>query len=380
MASEYSVVPFTKGTEVLESYLFATSSRSLSIYSERLLLELVRLAQVQLAGANFRDGTDIGQISIGQLGEVQVEVPIRNIIGEGNTNYTQAKRAIVELMRSPYFAERQKVRGGKVVIGSDGKPEYEFVGFQLLNSCEVNVKPGMAVIEVNKETWRLFLDFSKGFKRVELETARLFKLPASLRLFSLLSNQKEAITYSVEELRRMWGFDEKDPKTGEYVKYRDTSSFIKRVIEPARLEMEEKSPWSFTYRCNYSESSEVNSGRRGRKAITSITFFTERRVGLLSSADLISEAGGPLSVLDNATYNVLVNKLGFSSLGVRNNIVLFAAAKKVGLDLFTFLYEVAPKALRANNPAGYVIKSLETRLKEKYGVVKTLNGYEVPVG
>ena len=70
-------IVLSKSRDVLESYIFSTSNRDFSIYSERLLMEIVAVAQQQLAGANFRDGTDIGQVSIGPLGHAVVEIPLR---------------------------------------------------------------------------------------------------------------------------------------------------------------------------------------------------------------------------------------------------------------------------------------------------------------
>ena len=115
-----SDIELTKSKEVIESYIFSTSRRNLSIYSERLLMRIVEIAQRQVAGINFRDGVDIGQVSIGPLGEANLEIPIRSLLGPGNTNYAQAKEAIMELMRSPYFVERPKMRAGEPVFGDVG--------------------------------------------------------------------------------------------------------------------------------------------------------------------------------------------------------------------------------------------------------------------
>lgn len=378
MSSEQAPVrALTKGTEIIESYIFGMSTRNFSIYSERLLMRLVALAQMQLAGANFRDGVDIGQVSIGPLGEATVDIPIRSIMGDGNNNYTQAKKAIVELMQSPYFVERPKIKGGKPVYDAEGKLEYEFFGYQILNSCKVNVKPGFAVVEVNRETWRAILDFSKGFRKYDLEMAMNLKLVPSLRLYRLLSNQKNPITYSIDRLRQIWGFDARDKETGEYLKYRDTSSFIKRVIEPAKMELDEKSPWSFTYTCNYSESAEENKGRRGRKSITSVTFFPSQKVSKLNSSELFKKLGAP-AVLGHSLYNLLVNKFGFSAAGVNNNILLFESARKSGMDVEQFLYGIAPSALRAQSIQGYVVNALKKQLKEHYGVEVIGGAYILP--
>lgn len=367
---QHDALELTRSREVIESYIFSTSERNLSIYSERLLMRIVEIAQRQLAGVNFRDGVDIGQVSIGPLGEARVEIPIRSLLGPGNTNYSQAKRAIVELMNSPYYVERPKVRGGVPVLGKDGAPEFELIGHQILNDCSVNVKPGMAVIVVNENTWSAVLDFSKGWRRFDLNAGLELSRSCSARMFRLISNQSTPLTYSIDSLRRMWGMEDMYP---------DTSDFIRRTVEAARLELDEKAPWSFTYVKNYSASADVNVGRRGKKAITSLTIFPVRKVANMSTSTVLSMASSPLSVLGREVYNLLLTKFEFTAQGLKNNLLLFEACRRVGLDLEEFLRGIASNALRATNPPGYVVRSLERRLREQYGVVKTDGGgYAVP--
>ena len=356
----------TKSKEVIESYIFSTSRRNLSIYSERLLMRIIEIAQRQVAGVNFRDGVDIGQVDIGPLGDARLEIPIKSLLGPGNTNYTQAKNAIMELMQSPYFVERPKLKGGVPVVGEDGVPEFEFIGHQILNDCAVNLKPGVAIVNVNENTWRAVLDFSKGFRKFDLNAALDLSKSCSSRMFRLVSNQSGPITYTIDSLRKMWGMEDMYP---------DTSDFIRRTIEPARRELDEKAPWSFTYVKNHSASAEVNIGRRGKKSITSITFYPVKKIANTSTSSVLAMMGSPVSVLGREVYNLLLTKFDFTVQGIKNNLVLFATAEKVGMPLEKFLYEIAPNALRAVNPPGYVVNSIERKLKEKYGVEKTDSGY-----
>lgn len=364
-----SDIVLSKSKEIIESYIFSTSRRNLSIYSERLLMRIVEIAQRQVFGLNFRDGEDIGEVSIGPLGDARLEIPIKSLLGEGNTNYTQAKNAIMELMQSPYYVERPKMRGGEPVLDKDGMPEFEFIGHQILNDCEVNVKPGVAIVNVNENTWRAVLDFSRGFRKYDLNAGLVLSKSCSSRMFRLISNQKSPITYTILQLRQMWGME------GIYP---DTSDFIRRTIEPAKKELDEKAPWSFTYVKNHSESAPENTGRRGKKAITSVTFYPVRKVANLSSSALLSMTSTPLSVLGRDVYNLLLNKFEFTAQGLKNNLLLFETARKVGLDLEALLYDIAPNAIRAVNTPGYTVRAIEQALKERYGVTKTADGYSIP--
>ena len=359
MSEKQKDLTLSKSRDIIESYIFSTSKRNFTMYSERLLLRIVEAAQRQVAGANFKDGTSIGQVSIGPLGEAEIEIPIKDLLGsKSNTNYAQAKNAIMELMQSPYFVERPKIRNGVPVFNEEGEQEFELLGRQILNSCEVNVKPGMAVVTVNKDTWAAVLDFSKGFRKYDLEVAQSLTRSTSLRLFKLLSNQKYPITYTLEQLRKMWEMEDK---------YKENNDFIKRMIEPAKKELDEKAPWSFDYVKNYAAGAADNKGRVGRKAVTSITFIPKQKMTALTTSALIKQFD-PRELLGNELYDILLNKFGFTRQGIINNMVYLEAAKKVGLNLSSFLSKIAPKALRASNTPAYVIKALKTNLMEKYNV------------
>lgn len=358
-----------KTREVIESYIFSTSRRNLSIYSERLLMRIVEVAQRQVAGLDFREGNDIGQVSIGPLGEASLDIPIRGLLGPGNTNYKQAKEAIMELMQSPYMVERPKVnKDGGLVYDEKGVQQFEFIAHQLLNDCEVNVKPGIAHIIVNGKTWNAVLDFSKGFRKFDLNAALMLSKSCSARMFRLVSNQKNPLTFSIDTLKKMWGLEDKYPKT---------SDFIKRTIVEAKAELDTKAPWTFEYVLNYNAEDEANKGRRGKKAITSVTFFPVRRIANMSLGGTLNVLNSPRTALGDELYNLLLSRFGFEASGIRNNQVLFVTAKDAGMDVLSFLDDLSERAANATNPAGYVIRALERCLSEKYGVRKTSTGYVI---
>ena len=165
----------TTTRNVVESYIFATGHQDLSIYSERLLMQLVKAAQCQVNGLNFRDGSSIAQVGIGPLGDTVVEIEAKELLnGENNTNYTQAKKAVLELMKKPISHERPAMKNGRPVLNDAGEQVYEFEAHNLLNDVYINKKPGVVIVNVNKTTWEAILDFSKGFRRYDLQVAMKF--------------------------------------------------------------------------------------------------------------------------------------------------------------------------------------------------------------
>lgn len=367
--TEEALVPVASTTRnVVESYIFATGHQDLSIYSERLLMLLVKAAQCQVNGLNFRDGSSIAQVNIGPLGDAQVEIEARELLsGEKNTNYTQAKNAVLELMKKPIAHERPAMKGGKPVLDDKGNQVYEFEAHNLLNDVYINQKPGVIVVNVNKSTWEAILDFSKGFRRYDLQVAMQFSRTCSLRVFKLISNQKYPLTFTIQELREQWGLTEK---------YKSTKDFIKYTIESAKEELDRSSPWTFDYNPIYSSKADENRGRVGRKSITAITFFPKHVARYDSTTNVVNQIS-PSSVLGRAIIDRLVKSLGFSMAEIKANLVLFDTASKA-FDLEGFLIQIGPKANRAANPQGYVINAIKIHLKEKHGIVFKKNAILAP--
>lgn len=355
-----TLVPIVTTTRnVIESYIFATGKQKLSIYSERLLMQLVKIAQCQVNGLNFRNGSGIAQVSIGKLGDAHIEIDARELLSkEGDKNYTQAKESVLELMSKKIEHERPASRYGKPVLDDAGKQVYEYEAHNLLNDIWINKKPGIIEVNVNKVLWETLLDFSKGFRRYDLQVAMKFSSVCTLRMFKLISNQTMPLTYSIEDLKEQWGLTDK---------YKNTRDFIKYTIEKAKHELDLKSPWTFDFEMIYAKSSEKNRGRVGRKAITAVRFTPIHQVRYESTTNIASKIH-PKDLLGKPIIDRLVKNLGFSIAEIKANQVLLNTAKKY-FELEDFLIEITPKASRAGNPQGYVINAIKNHLREKHGLI-----------
>ena len=329
--------------EVVESYIFSTVRHDFGIYSERLLLRLVELAQREIRGLDFKGGTSIGKVEIGEWGDAEIVVPVKDILsGEEDKNYSKAKAAVRNLM-------------GRFLEYED---EQKYKATQILNEVDVDKVAGKMVIRVNRNIWRAMLDFSKGFRKYELETAVKLRGKYSLRIYKLVSKQTEPITYSIADLRQMWGLTEK---------YKKVDDFVKNTIVSAKEELDRVSPYSFDYVLNAAKSAEVNKGRKGRPAITSVTFFPVRRMAN-ETTDAVRKMVDPSLLLDRELYMMLKNQFYFDVQGIKANITLFDTAQKE-CEILDFLDGIAPAALRAANVQGYVINAIRKHLKEKFGIV-----------
>ena len=329
--------------EIVESYIFSTVRHDFGIYSERLLLRLVELAQREIRGLDFKGGTSIGKVEIGEWGDAEVIIPVKDILsGDDDKNYTKAKAAVRNLM-------------GRFLEYED---DQKYKATQILNEVDVDKVAGKMVIRVNRNIWKAMLDFSKGFRKYELETAVKLRGKYSLRIYKLVSKQTDPITYTITDLRKMWGLTDK---------YKKVDDFIKNTVVSAKEELDRVSPYSFDFVLNAAKSAEVNKGRKGRPAITSVTFFPVHRMAN-ETTDAVRKQVDPSMLLDYEFYMMLKNKFDFDPQGIKANITLFDTAQKE-CDILEFMDSIAPAALRAANIQGYVINAIRKHLKEKFGII-----------
>lgn len=334
-----SVIP---SSDVFTSYIFSTSSRNLSKYGERLLMEVISVAQEYTIDAAL----GIHKLNFGEKYKEKfaiIDIPVRNLLNsDDTTNYTKAKEAAVELMKIYHTVEAPVLDAdGNQKTYKDGSPQYQFASFHLLDKVVVNQKPGIVSVKLGEETWSQILDMGKGYTRYNLLTAKSLDDVVAVRLFQLMSNTNEPLRFSLERIRGILGLQDK------YVN--NPTGFIRRVIEPAEREIREKCPFEVVHECEY----EKPSGK-GRPSITGLVFSKQVKPSIIKD---------PLSVLDSHLLNVLVKDFSFDDRGIRSNIKLFQELKEAGHDIESFLENIKDKAHQANSPQGYAIKSLQNLLQ-----------------
>lgn len=319
--------------EVIESYVFAEARRGLGVYAERLFLRLTESAQKYLYGLNFKDGSGLRQVEVGPWGEAAITIPVRDLLfGDDDHNYDKAKEGVRELM-------------SKFLEFDDGE---RYHATQILNEVDISSLSGRVVIEVNRNIWRAMLDFSRGYRLVDLETAFKLRGKYALRLFPFICHQERPLTYTLDALREMWCLKDKYPKTKD---------FLRNTLSAAKEEFDRVSPWTFDYTLNY-----ARSGRGGRPSVVSVTLHPVYRVTREAPKRLVQRVA-PSMILSQEELTVLKEVYGFTSDGLSANLPLFDLAKR-STDLPAFLRVLKPAATRARSPQGYVVGALRKHLKD----------------
>jgi plasmid replication initiation protein len=328
--------------EIIQSYILTTARYKFNVHEKRIMYRLVEMIQFQLAGKKLNQRYSV-QKDFFDL--YHVEIPLRAFLhNEHDTNHIRAKTALTRLTEKVLYYE----------------DENEWKAIPLIILPRIKKHEGTCTFRLHEDIYDALLNFSKGYKKYELKTAMQFESVYAMRLYELLSKQKTPLTYSIEQLKAMFGIEDK---------YNRPPDFIKRVIDTAKKELDAKSPYSFEYK-------PLKTG----KQITSIKFYptyiakneTDEEHIKSQKRELIRRKDfHPGAHIDRAITNYLKDFYGFSDREIKNNFELFKEAQKERPDLLLFMSHVKAKANRAANPKGYIINAIKKKIKQEKATGET---------
>lgn len=342
MENKEELVP-VQHTEVVESYKLAFGRNAYGLYAQRAKLVLIEALQEYIQGLRFRGGGCVKYdttVDEDLFGERTISFDIRRICPEGVTNFKEVRDQLVEMLTLHFEYE----------------DEDEWRGVNFFQEVVAKKGSWTATFHTTKTIWEVFMDFSKGYRRVELDTAMKFRSVYSLRFYEKVVGQKEPVTYTIDELRAMFKLEKK---------YKRNVDFVKFVIQTAKDELDQVSPWTFDYHENYKVSG------RGRPSLESVTILPVHSI----KNEMSGKSGNYIrrdlqlsALISKESLQLLKTKLDFTPREIKNNFRLFEAADKT-LDLPEFLRQIASRALRSKNPRGYVVNAVKKELRQKSQIV-----------
>lgn len=229
--------------DIVQSLIFSISKQHVTLYEQRILTKIVEHAQPILRGVNLRE--EIRQANKKGVGmehpydNVKFELPARYILDEKNQHYEYVYDAARSLMSRTfeYFDPKTK----------------SWYSSPIIYNVSVKQRSGMVVFYVARSLFSCILDFRMGYSRFDLERALSLPTVAATRLYCIIASVTTCLVLQVGYLKKMFDVENK---------YKNTSDFIRRVVEPARLSLLEAGVTSFSYVCV----------REGRK-ITALRFY-----------------------------------------------------------------------------------------------------------
>lgn len=314
--------------EVVQSYIATTALYDFNVYEKRVLYNLVKLAQSQIEGVKLAE--NLYRIDHRYQEFVRIELPISDfLIGSEDKHHARIKEALQSLHKKTFTYKDAQV----------------WECFSIIANPKIELRSSKVSFIVNGKVWDVLLDFSRGFSRYDIEVAFSLESPYSMRFYEMLCGQETPITYSIDTLRKEFLLENK---------YSLTKDFIRRVIDSAKSELDEKSPMTFTY-------TPLKDGKR----ITRIIFFPVRQDRLENSKAMLNRFTRKYGMGSSLTRDEMrvLREIGFTENGIRNNFELFLTAKK----LLDFPYELAliqGRCRTKKNPCGWCIRTLRGKISD----------------
>lgn len=324
-----------KGNELaIQSYIFTTAKYDFSRYEKRIMYRLIELAQDELRGVLIRD--NMHKIKPTLFGR-EITMPVRDILnGEEDKNHSKAKKAFKSLATKGVEYEDEKIWSFTNIITSPKITKGTMA---------------MATFFVYDAIWQCLLDFSKGYRKYELITAMSFKSVYSMRMYELMSGQKNPIPIkgylSFEDLKQRFGVTDK---------YKSVGHFKDKVLNVAKKELDEKSPYSFTYK-------EEMEGRK----IVGFKFFPiyqpEKESSSVQEIRMRSKVTARLQI-SSEIYDFLRYSFEFKVAEINKNKKTIIDGEQRIPDFLGFLASLLGPSRRAKNPRGYVINAIKQKIQE----------------
>lgn len=269
---------------IIQSMIFSRIRGSLSVYELRLLMRVVEFAQCELQGLIIADS--IGPTEHNLAGRV-VEIPLSSVIADGSHHYDRVLQAATSMMRK--------------IIEHYDSTNLSWKAATLVSAAESTKGEGCVKLYIQPWVWDSILDFTKGFVKYDLGAALKLSSAHAVRLYFLMSYQKQPICYSFNELRRLFGVE------GVYSRNND---IVRKILVPAKAELDAKSPWS----CD------IRPLRDGRKLSTCMFYPYEQRDKYSEGVELKAEhAKHPGVWAYHAIYQYMRYNLEFSPLELGRN-------------------------------------------------------------
>ncbi len=305
---------------IIESYIFATGRRDLTVFSERLLIILADTAQ-NFNGSMTNENRQIRNIKFSNLGEVQVDIPLKEIVAGKSSNYYHARKSIKELLDKHIIHQYPATKNGQPVLDKNGKQMYVLQGHQIINNIDMNKKPGIVSVTVNRITWQALLDMSKGYRKYDITTALILSKSSAIRMLKIISNQNQPFLLSIQSLREQWELVDKYPRMKDFLKF---------TMETAKRELDEKSFWTFDYK-------PVNKDATpGNRTPTHILIIPKKNENLVTKTDI---------KLSNEAYETLMIQFNMSPKLIMEYADSLTEAESAGelnglLKKFHYLYNL----------------------------------------
>ena len=227
--------PITQRTdrEIVQSYSFTFSKQNLNVWEKRILYHIIYDTKVQeYVREKIAEGKKKNDKMVLFTGTTSYKIPLSRISTDSG-DYKRIKAAFSELAK----------KGFEYTDDKGVWKQRSFIAFPTIDPYE-----GCAYFVVHNDLIDIIGDIARGYRQFDFFIAISLESSNAMRLYEMFSRQdgqgqKDTtggyIRRDINELKELLGL------SGKYEK---PIMFVKRVLEPAKKELDEKANYSFDYK------------------------------------------------------------------------------------------------------------------------------------
>lgn len=304
----------------------------LGLYELRIIMKIVETVQPLFKGDSLSHIIRKGLSSDGI--NLNFSFPIKDLLNEDSHHYELIYNAAKRLAK-------------KCVEYTDTKNKTKYYT-PIISNIKQNERDG--VIKFTAAEWlaKALVDVTFGCNMYNLRHALALKNPCAIRLYMLTCSSTQPIRYSILFLKSMLGVDGK---------YSQTRDFIKRCIDPAEKELENKGLNGFSY-------SKIKNG----KAVVALLISPVKREQ--QTANQLAAQIGTGSLVPQALQQYLYNQCDITYKELSSHKVACHEFCKIPswTDIIVHIVEGQRKK-RAGK--GYIFSAIKKEV-EKFNIYKSL--------
>lgn len=216
-----STVLFDKKKTIVQSYLWSTAQYNMNKLEKRIMYKIIE----SIHDGNIIKIEDLikcNKIETGGFYNKIFTIPIKEIfINEGNTNYSYIKELLEKMKSKNITIEKNKNIEGVI-------------------DAVIQNRRGLLEFSIKKDIFDVLVDFSKGWRRFQLNLAMSLSSVYSMRMYEIIASKEQPHTYifNLEKFKSILYLQNK---------YSRTFDFKDKILDTAKKELDAKATISFDY-------------------------------------------------------------------------------------------------------------------------------------
>ena len=304
--------------------IFDTLAQISDIFQMRLLYWVLVKAQQSIGQCDMK----LGSLNLSHALEVaEIDLPA-NFITTDKAHFREHIRRAFELQNKDFITQYE------------GQPvEIKAIAFPRLYKRE---KQWRIRYYVHRSLWLALLDFSRGWRNLNLSTLQNIKRPTTVLIYFIIAGQSSAKTYNLVQFRNYLKLSDS---------YNKKSNFIDRILKPAQQELQ-NADTNFTFR--------FQNAKRGTDE-EQIIIEPHAQVAERSEAHTVA-ADEMQHDLPSEVRDYLVFNCGATPKDICTISRLIKPTDQPGeiIDRLARIKTAAHRA-KAHNPVAYIVQSLKEK-------------------